>query len=92
MAGLVLIVISVIIAVFGYFLAPDPSPYANRIILEIGGEKPGFHSMFFIGKKRTGTIYAAVAKADQWPHGFVRIHAHHFAQNCRRQPVCRTLY
>ncbi|MGV3529975.1 MAG: ABC transporter permease [Flavisolibacter sp.] len=51
MAGLVLIIISVIIAVFGYFLAPDPSPYANRIILEIGGEKPGFHASFLLVKK-----------------------------------------
>lgn len=45
-AGLVLICIALLTALFGYFLAPDPSPYANRIILEIGGRKPGFKQAF----------------------------------------------
>ena len=31
-----------IIAVFAYFIAPDGSPYANRIIPEIANKKPGF--------------------------------------------------
>ena len=35
----------VLVAVFAYFIAPDPSPYANRIILEIGGKKPGFEQI-----------------------------------------------
>lgn len=45
-AGLVLIVASVFIALFGYLIAPDTSPYANRIILEIGGQKPGYKQTF----------------------------------------------
>src|SRR5687767_13729241 len=45
-AGLVLICVAVFVALFGYFLAPDASPYANRIILEIGGRKPGFTQTF----------------------------------------------
>ena len=40
--GLIVIFLAVIIAIFAYFFAPDPSPYSNRIILEIGGEKPGY--------------------------------------------------
>src|SRR5437773_11362007 len=51
MFGLIIIGLSVIIAVFAYFIAPDPSPYANRIILEIGGEKPGFKQSFIKIKK-----------------------------------------
>lgn len=51
MAGLVLIIMTVLVAVFGYFLAPDPSPYANRIILEVGGEKPGYKQSFLLVKK-----------------------------------------
>lgn len=43
--------IAVLIAVFGYFLSPDPSPFANRIILEIGGEKPGYSRDFLLVKK-----------------------------------------
>jgi oligopeptide transport system permease protein len=45
-AGLVLICMALFIALFGYFIAPDASPYANRIILEIGGRKPGFTQAF----------------------------------------------
>jgi peptide/nickel transport system permease protein len=44
--GLIVIILSVVVAIFAYFIAPDPSPYANRIILEIGGEKPGFQQSF----------------------------------------------
>jgi peptide/nickel transport system permease protein len=49
--GLIVIVLAVFVAVFAYYLAPDPSPYANRIILEIGGEKPGFKQQFIKIKK-----------------------------------------
>ena len=49
--GLAVIVVTVFIAVFAYFIAPDPSPFANRIILEIGGEKPGFRQSFIKVKK-----------------------------------------
>ena len=51
MAGLVMIIAAVCIAIFGYFISPDPSPYANRIILEIGGEKPGYRQSFLLVKK-----------------------------------------
>ena len=51
MAGLAMIFIAVFVAVFGYFLSPDPSPFANRIILEIGGEKPGYTRQFLQVKK-----------------------------------------
>lgn len=51
MAGLFMIGLSILIALFSYVIAPDPSPYANRIILEIGGEKPGFTQNFLLVKK-----------------------------------------
>lgn len=44
--GLIVIGLSVLVAIFAYFIASDPSPYANRIILEIRGEKPGFKQSF----------------------------------------------
>ena len=46
MFGLTVIGLAVLVAVFAYFIAPDSSPFANRIILEIGGEKPGFKQAF----------------------------------------------
>lgn len=58
MFGLVIIGLSVLVAVFAYFIAPDSSPYANRIILEIGGEKPGHKQDFLLVKnaRNTGSI------------------------------------
>jgi peptide/nickel transport system permease protein len=40
--GLILIIFSMLLALFCYFLAPDSSPNANRMIPEIGTKKPGF--------------------------------------------------
>lgn len=51
MFGLIVIGIAVLVAIFAYFLAPDHSPYANRIILELGGEKPGFKQSFLKVRK-----------------------------------------
>lgn len=48
MGGLVMIILSVFLALFCYFIAPDSSPYANRIILEIGGQKPRFTQSFLL--------------------------------------------
>jgi peptide/nickel transport system permease protein len=73
MAGLVMIFIAVIIALFGYFIAPDPSPFANRIILEIGGQKPGFTQSFLLVRKEqqesTSVITRAVSgKKDRYDY------------------------
>lgn len=45
-AGIVIIVIAVLIALFAYLVAPDGSANANRMIVEIGGQKPGFSMQF----------------------------------------------
>lgn len=49
--GLIVISLALLVAVFAYFIAPDPSPFANRIILETGGNKPGFTQTFLKVKK-----------------------------------------
>jgi ABC-type dipeptide/oligopeptide/nickel transport system permease subunit len=49
--GIGIIFLSIILALFAYLIAPDPSPDANRIILEIGGRKPGFSQQFLLVKK-----------------------------------------
>lgn len=46
MAGLVVIIATAFVAVFAYFISPDHTPYANRIILEIGGNSPGYTQQF----------------------------------------------
>ncbi|HTD93395.1 MAG TPA: ABC transporter permease [Chitinophagaceae bacterium] len=49
--GLIIILLAILIGIFAYFIAPDPSPYANRIILEMGGSKPGTRQSFIKVRK-----------------------------------------
>jgi len=49
--GLIVIAIAVLVAIFCYFIAPDPSPYSNRYIVEIGGSKPGHSQPLLLVKK-----------------------------------------
>ncbi len=49
--GLIIIVASLLLAIFAYFIAPDKTPNANRMTVEIGGEKPGFKMQFLKLKK-----------------------------------------
>jgi peptide/nickel transport system permease protein len=54
-AGLIIIILAILTAIFSYFIAPDSSPYANRIILEIRKQKPGFKKTFLKIPKETNT-------------------------------------
>jgi peptide/nickel transport system permease protein len=49
--GLIVIVFAVSLSIFAYFIAPDSSPYANRQVVEIKAEKPGFKKSFLLVKK-----------------------------------------
>ena len=51
MFGLVIIILSLLLAVFAYFLSTDPSPTANRIRLETGGNRPGYSQPYLLLKK-----------------------------------------
>ena len=44
--GLLIILLALIIAVFAYIIAPDSTPDANRIIVEIAAKKPGYKQQF----------------------------------------------
>lgn len=48
---MVVIVLTLLLAISAYYISPDSSPCANRIIVEIGGQKPGFHQTFLCLKK-----------------------------------------
>jgi len=61
-AGLIIIILAIFTAIFSYFIAPDSSPYANRIILEIRKQKPGFKKTFLKVPKGTN------AKAGFFSH------------------------
>lgn len=78
--GLIVISLAIFTAVFAYFIAPDPSPFANRIILEIGSQKPGFTKTFIRVKKekevkQRGFFHRLLfGKEDQFE--FVPINSH----------------
>lgn len=53
LVGLFVIGLSFIIGIFAYFIAPDGTPAANRMVLEVSGQKPGFSiDMLALKKER----------------------------------------
>ena len=46
MFGIVIIAISILIAIFCYFIAVDSTPNANRMVVEIAAKKPGYRQQF----------------------------------------------
>jgi len=53
--GLIVIGLALLVALTCYFIAPDSTPNANRMIVEIGGRRPGFHQQFLLLKKERTT-------------------------------------
>jgi len=51
LCGLVTIVLACIIAILGYTITPDSTPYANEQILELATRKPGFTQHFLLVRK-----------------------------------------
>ncbi len=49
--GLIVIGLAITLALTAYLIAPDPTPDANRMIVEIGGRKPGFTQLFLCLKR-----------------------------------------
>ena len=78
--GLMVIMLSVLVAVFAYFIADDSSPYANRIILEIGGNKPGFTQQFIKVKKEKTIIarswFNRLINGKEDPYYFIPINSY----------------
>ena len=52
---MIIIAAAIIVAITAYFIAPDGSPYANRMVVEIGGQKPGHRQDFLLIKKENTT-------------------------------------
>lgn len=61
--ALTIIALGIVSGIFAYFLAPDSSPGANHMMLEISGEKPGFRMQMLALRK-----YPAVEKVGFWQH------------------------
>ena len=78
--GLIIIFLSVLVAIFAYFIAPDPSPFSNRIILEIGGEKPGYQQSFIKVKKdkdvASAGFFSQLASGKEDTYYYIPIASH----------------
>src|SRR6185503_15925639 len=55
--GLIVIGLALFVALTCYFIAPDSTPNANRMIVEVGGRRPGFHQQFLRLKKERTTLH-----------------------------------
>ena len=49
--GITVIAVTIVVAILAYFIAPDDSPFANRMTVEIGGKNPGYTQQFLLVKK-----------------------------------------
>lgn len=64
--GSIYILLACLIALFAYVIAPDNTVDANRMIVEIGGKKPGYQQMFFKQKK---SVQPAQTILEKWWNG-----------------------
>src|SRR6186713_3617351 len=78
-AGLIIIILAILTSIFSYFIAPDSSPYANRIILEIRKQKPGFKKAFLKVPKETNTngIFSHLLYGTGDEFEFIPINSYH---------------
>jgi peptide/nickel transport system permease protein len=53
--GMIVIVLCMLVAFFSYLIAPDSSPNANRMQVEIGGRSAGYTQQFLLIPKHNGT-------------------------------------
>ena len=73
MFGLAIICLSVLLAILCYFIATDNSTNANRMVIEIGGKKPGYTQLFLKIPIRSTThqnIFKQLleGKSDAWQY------------------------
>ncbi len=76
-AGLIVIIITLFIAIFAYFLVPDHSPFANRMIVEIGGRTPGYKLDFLLTPKErrpeSVSIFQQLINGKEDPYDYIPI-------------------
>jgi ABC-type dipeptide/oligopeptide/nickel transport system permease subunit len=53
--SLIFIIFVFLVAIFGYLVVPDPTPYANDQHLELGLKKPGYHAELLLVPKPSGS-------------------------------------
>jgi peptide/nickel transport system permease protein len=67
LASLIFVMLVSLLAVFSYLIIPDSSPDANRQILEISTQKPGFRCLFLMVPKQNNPSNKSLIA--QWMYG-----------------------
>jgi peptide/nickel transport system permease protein len=83
--ALAIIVCTIIIAFLAYFLAPDASPNANRMIVELGAKKPGFtKDLLLVPKQHSeeqSSFWTTFLSGQKDHYNYVPINQYHFEEN-----------
>lgn len=79
--SLYIITAAFLMAVFAYFIAPEHSPNANRMIPEIGSMKPGFTIQLLqvkrIGQTTNGSFFDRLLNGKEDANTFIPITSYH---------------
>jgi peptide/nickel transport system permease protein len=79
LAGVVVIIFSLLLFIFSYVIAPDSTPYANTIIPEIGSKKSGFTIQLLQVKKEreieTTGFFSTIVNGKESQYNFVPVTA-----------------
>jgi peptide/nickel transport system permease protein len=85
LGGLFFIVFIVIIAILGYLITPDKSPFANTQLLEIAAKKPGFRCTMLKVRKNEinndkGFLHTMLMGRNN-KYSYIPINSYHFENN-----------
>jgi ABC-type dipeptide/oligopeptide/nickel transport system permease subunit len=79
LTGMVIIALAVVVALFAYWLAPDGSPNANSMVLEIGGQKPGYKQQFLLlpleRKIKPTSVLQSLISGTEDTYRYIPIHS-----------------
>lgn len=83
--ALAIIACTIMIALLAYFLAPDASPNANRMIVELGAKKPGFSKQLLLIPKQNSTekssFFSKLLNGEADNYNYVPINNYLFKKN-----------
>jgi len=85
LGGLLFILLMVAIAISGYLITPDQSPFANTQLLEIAAKKPGFSCTMLKVRKNVkennkGLLHTMLMGRNN-KYSYIPINSYHFEKN-----------
>ena len=76
-ASLIVIGLFAIVAILGYLITPDPTPYCNQQYLELATLKPGSKATFLC-LDATGPLHRNMVKGTALPYTAIPISDYHY--------------